>query len=92
MTVLRDFHDRAESSPSRSERMPLCVKWLGQRSSGLSSRPSMAVVSPRLQVVRPHFAAGAPPGPAASPAARWQRSRKGQLCPGSRALDLLARP
>jgi len=26
----------------------------------------MAVVSPRLQVVRPRFAAGAPPGPAAS--------------------------
>jgi len=37
---------------------------------------------PYLQVVRPRFAAGAPPGPSASPAAVWQRSGKGQLCPG----------
>jgi len=44
-----------------------------------SSRPSVAVVLPRLQVVRPRFAAGAPPGPAASPTAEWQRSRNGQL-------------
>jgi hypothetical protein len=47
-----------------------------------SSRPSVAVVLPHLQVVRPRFAAGAPPGPAASPAAVWQRSGNGQLCPG----------
>src|SRR5213079_238715 len=52
--------------------------------SGPSSRPSMAVASPQLQVVRPRFAAGAPSGPAASPAARWQRSRNAQPCPGCR--------
>jgi len=49
---------------------------------GPSSRPSMAVGLPHLQVVRPRFAAGAAPGPAASPTARWQRSRNGRLCPG----------
>jgi len=43
----------------------------------------MAVVSRRVQVVRPRFAAGAPPGPAASPSAGWQRSGNGQLCPGA---------
>jgi hypothetical protein len=45
-----------------------------------SSWPSMAVVSPHLQVVRPRFAAGAPPGPAASQTAGWQRPRNGQPC------------
>ena len=48
---------------------------------GPSSRPGVAVASPHLQVVRPRFAAGAPPGPAASPAAGWQRSRNAQPCP-----------
>jgi hypothetical protein len=43
--------------------------------SGPSSRPSMAVALPHLQVVRPRFAPGAAPGPAASPAdlARYPR-------------------
>ena len=49
-----------------------------------SSRLSMAVVLPHLQVVRPRFAAGAPPGPATGPAAGWQRSRNSQPCPGCR--------
>jgi hypothetical protein len=40
---------------------PLCVKGLGWVSSGPSSRPSVAVVLPRVQVVRPRCAAGAPP-------------------------------
>jgi len=44
----------------------------------------VAVVSPRVQVVRPRFAAGAPPGPAASPAADCRRSRDGQVCQGRR--------
>jgi len=35
----------------------------------------MAAASPHLQVVRPRFAAGAPSGPAASPAVMGQRSR-----------------
>ena len=47
-----------------------------------SSWPGAAVVLPHLQVVRPRFVAGAPPGPAASPAARWQRPGNGQLRPG----------
>jgi hypothetical protein len=46
-----------------------------------SSLPSVAVVLPHLQVVRPRFAAGAPSGPAASPAAGWQRPGNGQPCP-----------
>jgi len=33
----------------------------------------VAVASPHLQIVRPRFAVGAPPGPAASPTAVWQR-------------------
>ena len=35
---------------------------------------------PHLQVVRPRFAAGAPPGGAASLAAGWQRSRNAWAC------------
>ena len=54
-----------------------------------SSRPSVAVVLPHLQVVRPRFAAGAPPGPAAAPTAGWQRSRNGYLCPGQRQAQAL---
>jgi hypothetical protein len=45
-----------------------------------SSRPGMAVVLPRLRVIRPRLAAGAPPGPAASPAAGWQRPGNGRPC------------
>jgi hypothetical protein len=47
-----------------------------------SSRPGVAVVLRRLQVVRPRCAAGAPPGPAAAPAAGWQRPGNGQPCRG----------
>jgi hypothetical protein len=50
-----------------------------------SSRPSVAVVLPHLQVVRPRFAAGAPPGPAAAPAAGWQRPGEWPALPGARA-------
>jgi hypothetical protein len=46
-----------------------------------SSRPSVAVVWRHPQVVRPRFAVGAPPGPAASPTAGWQR-------PGNATTDL----
>jgi len=42
-----------------------------------SSGPSMAVVLPRLQVVRPRFAAGAPPGPAACQAEESLGSAEG---------------
>jgi hypothetical protein len=51
-----------------------------------SSRPSVAVVLPHLQVVRPRFAAGAPPRPAASPTAGWQRPGKPSSAPGSSQL------
>jgi hypothetical protein len=43
-----------------------------------SSRPSVAVVLPRFQVVRPRSAAGAPPGPSASPTVQ---SSRGGTCP-----------
>ena len=43
------------------------VSWPAGLGRGPSSWPIVAVVLPRLQVVRPRCAAGAPPGPAASP-------------------------
>jgi hypothetical protein len=60
MTIMRAADDRPGKPQLRSYRKPLCVKGLGRSSSRLSSWPSVAVVSPRLQVVRPRFAAGAP--------------------------------
>ena len=59
-----------------------CLSTGGPLTPGPSSRPSVAVVLPGLQIVRPRLAAGAPPGPAASPAAGWQRPGNGQPCPG----------
>jgi len=43
----------------------------------------MAVVSPYLQVVRPRFAAGAPPGPAASPTAGMAAIEEWPGAPGT---------
>src|SRR5215470_12802202 len=58
---------------------------------GPCPRPSVAVASPHLQVAGPGFAAGAPPGPAASPAADWQRPGNALYCPGC-GRSVVARP
>src|ERR1700722_12691988 len=85
LTDLRGDSQESVTPFENTDRMPLCVKKLRRSflwgvtplsdasSANLvswpSSQPSMAVVLPHLQVVRPRFAAGAPPGPAASPTA-----------------------
>jgi hypothetical protein len=87
---LRPVRPSSRQPLARPERVLFAgaVKWVSGFSSksyppGPSSRPGVAVVSPYLQVVRPRFAPGAPPGPAASPTAEWQRPGNAQPCPGT---------
>ena len=81
--ALDRMHSRGwQLHPSNRSALMLCLSTpeapgLDRR---LSSLPIVARRSPHLQVVRPRFAAGAPPGPAAYPAAVWQRSRNAGAC------------